>query len=426
MSRNPISDSDIIPTFMLNLNTYISFLPDVTYTIKKYSPEIEELLKDIKKCKEENRKIVALGFGRTGKAGDRLCRGLRALGVRAYKYPEEATKMPNLGGIEGVGSTNGDLILAPSGSGTTEQTLNDLDTALYYNRIKKKKPIVYGFTHDLSSELATRVKRSDGTLVYIKGQKTDAVTDFYKRQMETPPPIAPMGSRFEFNALRGFDALTLLTRLYFEKGVLSLEPFEKRFCHTSACFASLEESLKQEKQQKQLVNIIKDLSTANRFITIAASYSSEVADMICDRARNVYPEEVDVINFDSRKEPIDTHVIPGTKILAVTKTGHSEFTRRHVNRAVKLGASYSLLTENPRVKLAKCDRRVILPDSTDCIVSIGDDYQLRMEELELVTGDCIVITVNAVLGYTEEQMIARHPHGYKLTDKMVINNRKTI
>jgi D-arabinose 5-phosphate isomerase GutQ len=402
---------------MLNFDKYKSFLPDILFTVKNYSHEIEELVKEIKKCKEENRKLVVLGYGRSGKVGERLSRGLRACSVRAYKYPEEVTKMPNLGGVRGVGSENGDLVLTLSGTGTTEQTLENYDTVIYYNKKAGKKPIVYGFTHELTSPLAKRVKRCDGTLIYVKGQKSDAVSDFFKRQMETPPPITPMGSRPEYNALKLFDGLVLLAYLYLDKNEFDLEPFEKRFYRSCECFASLEESLKKEKQQEELVNMIRDLSAAKRFITIASGYSSKVTDMVCDRARNVYPEDVDVMNFDSTMEPIDIHIIPGTKVLSVTKTGHSGFTIRNVNRAAELGASYSLITENQRTELARCNRKVIAPSSASCTANIGNRYKLRMDETELVIGDCVVITVNAVLGRTEEHMIANHPDGYEATDR---------
>jgi hypothetical protein len=405
---NAISGENIKAAFFMNLGQFISFLPDVLFTSYGYSQEIEDLSVQIMRCKKQGRKVVGVGWGRSKDIERRLFSGLSACGVRAYCYPDEASSMPRLG--------PDDLVIATSGSATTKQTVEALDFVLdpRYN----PRAEVFGFTSNLKPSGRERsildaVKERDGTIIYIKGQEPTAVKDYFRRQMESPLPIAPMGTRTEFNEMNFYDGFVLQLSEFLKKRKFSFDPFFKRYVELSEYFSRLEESLNDETAQESLVRMIQDLARAKRVIAIASAYTGYIAQMVIGRGRHVYPRSVDVYAFNSNMQPIDTYIIPDTKILALTKRGHSTFTRDNTLAAHRLGADYSIITENSRAALARgTNKKIIEPDSSKYTHRIGK-YELRPDQGEFVLGDCTMLAVGTLNGSTERDMERRHMPGYK-------------
>jgi len=403
-----ISDSDILAAFRINYRQFLSFLPDVLYTIDNYYEEIEQFAKDLKACKRNHKKIVDISWGRMGKVGIRICGNFGACGIRAYTYPEEASTMPRI--------RETDILSIRSGTGTTRQVVEALDLLLgEYSRNYKGHPKIYTWTHDLKSILARTTHEHDGTVIYVRGEEevSKVVKDFYERQLKDPLTITPMGTRDEFNHMRLFDYFTPSLQEFLKKRRFSFEPFKTRFTDLCTDFSILEESLSNEVQQEELINSVHDLVPARRLILIADAYTSVIGGMIADRARNVFSEDVDIINFDSSKRPISRLIIPGTKVISISKTGESKFTLEETLNAKNLGASYTLITENPKAKLAKdCNKKIVSPNTEEHWRKIGK-YLLRTEEIEMSVGDCLLMAAAAAKKKTEAEMLDDHVPGYK-------------
>ncbi|AAL63515.1 6-phospho-3-hexuloisomerase [Pyrobaculum aerophilum] len=151
--------------------------------------EIEAFVKTIEEIYHLNKKILVVGVGRSGLVGRAFAMRLRHLGARSYVLGETIT--PSV--------EEGDLVVAISGSGTTQIVVAAAEAA------KKMKARVAAITSYYDSPLG----RVADLVVYIPGRtKVAAMDDYFARQiLGVHEPLSPLGTLFEDTAMVALDAV---------------------------------------------------------------------------------------------------------------------------------------------------------------------------------------------------------------------------
>lgn len=151
--------------------------------------EVEAFVKTIEEIYHLNKKILVVGVGRSGLVGRAFAMRLRHLGARSYVLGETIT--PSV--------EEGDLVVAISGSGTTQIVVAAAEAA------KKMKARVAAITSYYDSPLG----RVADLVVYIPGRtKVAAMDDYFARQiLGVHEPLSPLGTLFEDTAMVALDAV---------------------------------------------------------------------------------------------------------------------------------------------------------------------------------------------------------------------------
>ncbi len=150
---------------------------------------IEIFVKTIEELYRLNKKILVVGVGRSGLVGRAFAMRLRHLGARSYVLGETIT--PSV--------EEGDLVVAISGSGTTQIVVAAAEAA------KKMKAKVAAITTYPDSPLG---KLAD-IVVFVPGRtKVASMDDYFARQiLGIHEPLSPLGTLFEDTAVVVLDAV---------------------------------------------------------------------------------------------------------------------------------------------------------------------------------------------------------------------------
>jgi 6-phospho-3-hexuloisomerase len=150
---------------------------------------IETFIKTIEELHRLNKKILVVGVGRSGLVGRAFAMRLRHLGARSYVLGETIT--PSV--------EEGDLVVAISGSGTTQIVVAAAEAA------KKMKAKVAAITTYPDSPLG---KLAD-IVVFVPGRtKVASMDDYFARQiLGIHEPLSPLGTLFEDTAMVVLDAV---------------------------------------------------------------------------------------------------------------------------------------------------------------------------------------------------------------------------
>jgi 6-phospho-3-hexuloisomerase len=151
--------------------------------------EIENFVKTIEEIYRANKKILVVGVGRSGLVGRAFAMRLRHLGARSYVVGETIT--PSV--------EEGDLLVAISGSGSTQVVVTAAETA------KKMKAKVAAVTSYYDSPLG----RLADIVVFVPGRtKLASMDDYFARQiLGIHEPLSPLGTLFEDTAMVVLDAI---------------------------------------------------------------------------------------------------------------------------------------------------------------------------------------------------------------------------
>ncbi|HDD33953.1 MAG TPA: 6-phospho-3-hexuloisomerase [Thermofilaceae archaeon] len=159
--------------------------------------QVERMLEMLIETRNESKKVMIIGAGRSGLVGKAFAMRLMHLGFNVYVLGETIT--PSV--------SKGDLIVAISGSGTTQVVVSAAEAA------KRVGARVIAVTSFPNSPLA---KVSDH-IVQVPGRtKVSREIDYFARQiLGIYEPLAPLGTLFEDAAMVFFDGVivALMRRL---------------------------------------------------------------------------------------------------------------------------------------------------------------------------------------------------------------------
>jgi 6-phospho-3-hexuloisomerase len=168
------------------------------------SSQVQKMLQSLMKVRENNKKILVVGAGRSGLVGKAFAMRLMHLGFNVFVLSETIT--PYVG--------EGDMVLVISGSGKTTVPLTAAKMA------KELGSIVLAITSHDDSPLA---KTAD-LVVNIPGRRELSNEHEYNvRQLRgTHESLAPMGTIFEDTSMIFLDSIIaeLMNRLNFYEEVM--------------------------------------------------------------------------------------------------------------------------------------------------------------------------------------------------------------
>jgi 6-phospho-3-hexuloisomerase len=191
------------------LDSFERAYKEIVNTIQKTfsglkSSQVQEMLQSLLKVRENNKKILVVGAGRSGLVGKAFAMRLMHLGFNVFVLSETIT--PYVG--------EGDMVLVISGSGKTTVPLTAAKMA------KELGSIVLAITSHDDSPLA---KTAD-IVVNIPGRRELSNEHEYNvRQLRgTHESLAPMGTIFEDTCMIFLDSIIaeLMNRLNFYEEVM--------------------------------------------------------------------------------------------------------------------------------------------------------------------------------------------------------------
>jgi 6-phospho-3-hexuloisomerase len=165
-------------------------LKGIQETIDNLNPQhIDVLIANLMEAREQGKKVVLVGAGRSGLVGKAFAMRLMHLGFNVYVMGETIT--PSVG--------EGDLVIVVSGSGTTNLPV----TVAEMSKMLGAK--VLAITSHPDSPLG---KISDHVALVL-GRGLDALEeDYYSRQLlGEHESLAPMGTMFEDTCMVLFDSV---------------------------------------------------------------------------------------------------------------------------------------------------------------------------------------------------------------------------
>jgi 6-phospho-3-hexuloisomerase len=179
-------------------DAYSEILGGVFEALRAIDPlQVEDMLKALIKTRNEGKKLLVVGAGRSGLIGKAFAMRLMHLGINVYVMGETIT--PAFG--------EGDLLLVISGSGSTSIPVTVADMA------HKLKATVISVTSHPDSPLG----RVTDLFVVIAGRSKVAREDEYiARQLKGEhESLAPMGTLFEDTCMIFLDSIIaeLMARL---------------------------------------------------------------------------------------------------------------------------------------------------------------------------------------------------------------------
>jgi len=153
--------------------------------------ELKEMINSIMKVYKTQNRVFTMGAGRSGLVGQAFAMRLVHLGFNAHVIGDATTPAV----------TSEDIILVISGSGTTATNLTLCQIVL--ERIKPS-PKIIAITSNCSSTLG---RLADITIEIPGREETEITTNYAERRLVAGPPLAPLGTRFEINALVFLDSI---------------------------------------------------------------------------------------------------------------------------------------------------------------------------------------------------------------------------
>jgi len=161
------------------------------------SGQVENVIKMLTSAKEQNKKIMIIGMGRSGLIGRAFAMRLMHLSFAVHVVGETIT--PAL--------EADDILFAISGSGSTTFVV---DAAEIAKKVGAKIIAITSFPDSILGKLADHIILIAGRIV------TEREKDYFSRQiLGVHEPLAPLGTLFEASALVFLDSLVveLMVRL---------------------------------------------------------------------------------------------------------------------------------------------------------------------------------------------------------------------
>lgn len=189
MSQSPV---DALVSTMLEVAEQI--LKVARALDRQQASRVIEMLAE---ARQEGRKVMMVGIGRSGLVGRTFAMRLMHLGFNTYVLGETIT--PSI--------SKGDLVIAISGSGTTQVVVSAVEAA---KRMGAKVVAVTSFPDSLLARISDHVIRIPGRTKVAKE------VDYFARQvLGIYEPLAPLGTLFEDAAMVFFDGVivALMNRL---------------------------------------------------------------------------------------------------------------------------------------------------------------------------------------------------------------------
>jgi 6-phospho-3-hexuloisomerase len=153
--------------------------------------QVSKMLEMLLETREKGSKVMVVGVGRSGLVGKAFAMRLMHLGFNVYVLGETITPAVS----------KGDLMIAISGSGTTQIVVSVAEAA------KRMGARVVAITSFPNSQLAT----VSDHVVHIPGRtKISKEIDYFARQvLGIYEPLAPLGTLFEDAAMVFFDGVVV-------------------------------------------------------------------------------------------------------------------------------------------------------------------------------------------------------------------------
>ncbi|HDJ89765.1 MAG TPA: 6-phospho-3-hexuloisomerase [Thermoprotei archaeon] len=168
---------------------------------------VEKMLKMMMDTMDEGKKILIIGAGRSGLIGRAFAMRLMHLGFNVYVIGETIT--PRI--------SSGDLIIAISGSGSTELVVTATATA---KKIGAKIIAITSYPDSPLGRLADHI-------IYVPGRtKVSVERNFISRQiLGLHEPLAPLGTLFEIMAMVFLDSI--IVELMDKLGITEEEMYKR-------------------------------------------------------------------------------------------------------------------------------------------------------------------------------------------------------
>lgn len=178
------------------IDALISTMLEIAEQILKVARALDrqqaaKMVEMLLEAREKGKKVMVVGAGRSGLVGKAFAMRLMHLGFNVYVLGETITPAVS----------EGDLIIAISGSGTTQLVVSVAEAA------KKMGAKVIAVTSFPNSPLATI---SDHVVCVPGRTKISKEIDYFARQvLGIYEPLAPLGTLFEDAAMVFFDGLVV-------------------------------------------------------------------------------------------------------------------------------------------------------------------------------------------------------------------------
>lgn len=172
------------------LNTMLEIAEQILKVARNMDKrQVRRMLEMLLEAREKGRKVMVVGAGRSGLVGKAFAMRLMHLGFSVYVLGETITPAV----------AEGDLIVAISGSGTTQVVVNAAEAA---KRVGAKVIAVTSFPDSPLAKVSDHV-------VHIPGRtKVSKEIDYFTRQiLGIYEPLAPLGTLFEDAAMVFFDGV---------------------------------------------------------------------------------------------------------------------------------------------------------------------------------------------------------------------------
>jgi len=172
------------------LNTMLEIAEQILKVARNMDKrQVRRMLEMLLEAREKGRKVMVVGAGRSGLVGKAFAMRLMHLGFSVYVLGETITPAV----------AKEDLIVAISGSGTTQVVVNAAEAA---KRVGAKVIAVTSFPDSPLAKVSDHV-------VHIPGRtKVSKEIDYFTRQiLGIYEPLAPLGTLFEDAAMVFFDGV---------------------------------------------------------------------------------------------------------------------------------------------------------------------------------------------------------------------------
>lgn len=185
-SKETQSSGEKIASSMVNIT---DLTKEASKKITEQGSKIRAAIELIMKVYRSNRRLFVIGQGRSRLVGEAFAMRARHLNFHAHVIGESTTPAVR----------PDDLIIVISGSGRTRTNITLCEVI-----IKEIGAKIIVITSHLDSPLA---KLADIALEVPGREDAEAIEDYEKRRLVGEPPLIPLGTLFEINALIFLDSL---------------------------------------------------------------------------------------------------------------------------------------------------------------------------------------------------------------------------
>ena len=164
------------------------FSKEASKKIIEQGAKIKAVINLMMRVYRDDERLFVMGRGRSGLVGEAFAMRARHLNFHAHVIGESTTPAVRLD----------DLVIVISGSGVTSTNVALCRT------ITKIGAKIIAITSNINSPLA----RLADIVIELPGREdVEAIEDYDKRRLTGEPPLAPLGTFFEINALTFLDSL---------------------------------------------------------------------------------------------------------------------------------------------------------------------------------------------------------------------------